>query len=99
MEPWLTLKTYVGAKDDSDAFVQDCYSVALAQVNRYVGLATVPDALMQRAVLETGAALYQRRKASNNQAQGFVDGSTPVFAAKDPMNSVYALLRPYVVPF
>lgn len=89
------LHDYVGAKADKSAFVDACWEEAVALVSRFVGTATVPEGVLNRACLETGAALFQRMKATNNQANGIVDG-TPVFAAKDPMVNAYALLRPFV---
>jgi hypothetical protein len=97
MEPWEYLKEFVGSKQpDNDQFIQACWAEAEVLVSDFVGATSVPAEIYTLAIKRTGANLYQSRKAQNAQSAGFVDGQTPVFAAKDPLNSVYPLLQRYV---
>ena len=98
MEPWEYLKEWVKATDADDLFVQACWAEAEALVSDFVGTASVPAEVYTRAIEETGANLFQRRRNQNGIA-GFDGQSTPVFVAKDPMNTVYPLLARYVGRF
>lgn len=95
MNPWEELKKYVAASDKDDLFVEACWEEAVELVSAFVGTATVPSYTYTRAVKETGAALFHRRNSQNGIA-GFNAQSVPVFTAKDPMNAVYPMLRPFV---
>lgn len=95
---WLALKTYVNANDEDDSLVQWAFDEAVVLVTSFVGTAPVPSTIMGRAILETGAALFHRRQNQSGIAGYRGDGS-PIFSAKDPMNSVYPMLRRWVLPF
>lgn len=95
-EPWLALLGYVGEGSVDEDFVKDCWDQAVALVDRYVGSASVPAPLMRNAYVQTGSELYARRNAPSG-ITGFADGSeNPVRLARDPMTSVYPLLRRFV---
>jgi hypothetical protein len=88
------LKAYVGASDADNAFVSDCYDEAHLLVDRYIGTATVPAAIISRAKEEVGSELFHRRSAPNGIAQfATLDGSSAVRVARDPMTPAYAILN------
>lgn len=86
---------YVGTKEDG-AFVDRCITTARILITNYVRDAEVPEAIKDTAILTVASELFHRRSAPNGIAQfASMDGS-PVRVAKDPMNSVYPLLLPFV---
>lgn len=94
---WEDLKEYVGAHDDSDAYVMSCYEEAVALVEGVIGDATVPPSIKDRCVLEAGSELFHRRNAPNGVAQFAAFDNTPIRVARDPLVGVYPLLARYVV--
>lgn len=91
------LTAYVGAPPSDDAFVGACWVTAVELVTRYVGGATVPGEITDRATLEVGSELFHRRQAPNGIAQfASPDGGAAVRVARDPMVAAYPLLAPYV---
>jgi hypothetical protein len=102
MEPWQLLAQYVNYKkgptesaEDLDVFVQSCWAEAQILVDAFIGTRPVPDVIYTRAVIETGAALF-RRKKQYDQAAGLAGGVVGLMPANDPMSAVYAMLRPWV---
>lgn len=95
------LKVFVMGTDQtsqeySDEYMAQCWDEAVALVNGYVGLAEVPEVVLNRAYLEVGSELVHRRSAPNGIA-GFntFDGSA-IRVARDPLVGAYPLLRRYV---
>lgn len=88
-------QAYVGT-DETD-FPQECLTSGHSLVTRYIGdVEGVPAHIHDQAVYIASSELYHRRSAPNGVAQfASMDGS-PIRVAKDPMNSVYPLLMPYV---
>ena len=95
---WEDLKSYVGATDSDDAYVESCWDESVHLVNNFADADAVPEKLMDRAYLECGSELYHRRSAPNGIAQFTSYDGSPVRIARDPMTPVYALLRRYVLP-
>jgi hypothetical protein len=91
------LKTYVGAKADSDAYVIACYDEATALVEAFIGASVVPASAKDRAILETGSELFHRKNAPNGLAQYAGFDGTPVRIARDPMVGAYPILSRYMV--
>lgn len=75
-------------------FVESCAAEALALVTQLLaGVATPPPAeVRDRAVIETGAALFTRRQAPNGITQYADPTGTPVRLARDPMNVARVIL-------
>ena len=95
---WEDLKSYVGASDGDDSFVETCWDEANYLVNNFADADLVPKKLMGRAYLECGSELYHRRSAPNGIAQFTSYDGSPMRIARDPMTPVYALLRRYISP-
>jgi hypothetical protein len=94
---WTDLKAYVNAPTADDTFVQQCWNEAIALVTKFVGTATVPDTIKDRARIEAGQELYSRRAAPNGIAQyATFEGASAIRVARDPMVGAYPLLQPYV---
>lgn len=92
------LQEYVGAPDSDAAYVEECWDEATSLVNVFIGSATVPVAILDRAFLEVGSELYHRRQAPNGIAQfASLDGS-PIRVARDPMLGAYPLLQRFMTP-
>jgi hypothetical protein len=98
MMTWEDLKSYVGATDSDDDYVESCWDESVYLVNNFADADVVPEKLMDRAYLECGSELYHRRSAPNGIAQFTSYDGSPVRIARDPMTPVYALLRRYVLP-
>lgn len=95
-EPWEALLDYVGEGSVDHGFVQDCWEQAVALVDRFIGSASVPQPVLNGAYIQTGSELYARRNAPSG-ITGFSDGSdNPIRLARDPMTSVYPILRRFV---
>lgn len=90
------LSAYVGAPPSDLEFVSDCWDVAHALVDKLVGSATVPAAVMSRAKLECGSELYHKRQAPNGIAQFASFDGAPVRVARDPMAAAIPILLPYI---
>lgn len=77
-----------------EGFVKSCAAEALALVTQLLaGVATPPPAeVHDRAVVETGAALFTRRQAPNGITQYADPTGTPVRLARDPMNVARVIL-------
>lgn len=93
-----TLQGYVNSYDEDVEYLTSCLGEARGLVSDFIGTAVVPEPVLDRAVLETAAALFGRKGGQGGLA-GFNGDGTPVFHAKDPLNSVYPMLRRYVMPF
>ena len=94
---WTDLKAYVNAPTADDTFVQQCWTEAIALVSKFVGTATVPLTIADRARIEVGQELYNRRAAPNGIAQyATFEGTTVQRVARDAMQGAYPLLQPYV---
>lgn len=90
-------RQYVGAAASDDTFLGSCIAEAAALVARFIGLATIPDEVEDRAVLEVCSELFHRRQAPSGIAQfATIDGASPIRVARDPMVAAYPLLTPYV---
>ncbi len=90
------LLTYVGAKDAQLDFVTECWDEAVILVTAYIDTVVVPEEVLDRAIEEVGAELFNRKSAKNGIAQfGAVDGQ-PVRIARDPMVAAYPLLDRFV---
>ncbi len=79
-----------------DSFIAECAVDAEELVDHYIGEATVPPTVRDRAVLEVGSELYNRRNAPNGIAQFATPDAAPIRVARDPMVGAYPILRHYV---
>lgn len=96
-EDFAELKSYVGASNTDDDFVDSCWHEAIALVAKFVGTATVNADVLNRAYLECGSELFHRRSAPNGVAQfATLDGGSAVRVARDPMIAAYPILVPWV---
>lgn len=90
------LRLYCGAAASDVTFVTECVTQADALVTRFVGQASVPPAIVDRAVLEVGSELFHRRQAPSGIAQfATADGQSPIRVARDPMIAAYPILLPF----
>lgn len=91
------LASYVGASEEDSAFVEQCWDEAYALVSAYVGGIDIPQAIGDRAVLETASELFHRRNAPQGIAQFAAFDGSPVRVARDPMVGAYPILRTVMV--
>ncbi|SJM66842.1 hypothetical protein [Agrococcus casei] len=89
------LAVYVNA-EATDAFIPECAETAEVLIDGYVGSAEVPDKVRERAILEVGSELYNRRNAPNGIAQFATPDAAPIRVARDPLVGAYPILRHYV---
>lgn len=92
------LISYVGATANKTDFAGECIAEAADLVAGYVGEAEVPSTVLERAILEVGAELYNRKDTKNAVAQFATPDATPVRIARDPMVAAYPLLNRFVGP-
>lgn len=107
------LRTYVGASEgEYDTLLADCLLEAQAMVDHYRTLgvdavtllpvmAAVPEPILDRAVKEVAAGLFDRRNApSGVLPQQFATtdgvGVTQARVPRDPLAPAYGLLRRFV---
>jgi len=94
---WEDLKAYVNAPGADDELVQANWAEAHALITVYIGDATVPTAIHDRARIVVGAELYGQRAAPNGIAQfATFDGQNAIRVARDPMTGAYPLLGRFV---
>lgn len=94
------LKAFIQLDDDADdAFVIACFEQAAAMVGAYIGTQTlrVPVSIMERAALEVGKELYDRRGTKNGIAQFAALDGQAVRIGRDPMAPAYPLLNRFLV--
>lgn len=109
------LATYVGASEDEyTELLADCLSEAQALVDKFnrkwddvvAGYvpSDAPTAVVDRAILEVAADLFNRRNAPNGIVNGQFanfggDQAAAVKIARDPMEAAYPILRRWVAPW
>lgn len=91
------LKAFVGAGASDDSFVQSCWDTAEVLVNNFVGDATLPVEVLDRAILMVGSEMYHQRNAPQGVAQFTGMDGAPVRVARDPMTPAYSLLSQFIV--
>lgn len=102
------LRKYVGDNDqpigddpDNDTWLQECLTEAMLLVDKYVGSAVVPEAILDKCYLMVGAELDRRREVMENPQQ-FMTTEGINYAPnpyRDPMAPAYSMLRKWVRPF
>lgn len=94
---WENLKSYVNSTSDQDTFVEECWDQATLLVDAYIRDRDVPNDLYDRARIEVGQELFNRRSAPNGIAQfATFDGTTTQRVARDPMIGAYPILNPII---
>lgn len=101
------LQSYVGASPEDAAYVEECLDEAAAMVGTYIGsqmsalvgmaapdVAATHRAIIDRAIKEVGAELFNRRDAKAGIAQFATMDGGPVRLARDPMIPARAILGP-----
>lgn len=94
------LKAYLDIESTKDdPFISACAATADVLIAQHVGLAVVPEEILDRAALEVGAELYIRRATRGANAGQIGNLEGPTFrTARDPLTGVYAMLAPFVGP-
>ncbi|WP_350348018.1 hypothetical protein ABIQ69_15470 [Agromyces sp. G08B096] len=77
-------------------FIEASLTEAEALVVAYVGAATVPQAVLDRATIEVGSELFNRRAAPNGISQFAGPDGSAIRVARDPMVGAYPILQPYL---
>lgn len=93
------LAAYVEA-ETGDTYPQQCLTEAVALVDGLLGVgaaARTPEAVKDRAVLETAATLYYSRTTRLGViGLGEIDAQ-PIRAAKDPLSKARVIVGPYLI--
>ncbi|RZU66753.1 hypothetical protein EV379_3119 [Microterricola gilva] len=79
-----------------EKFIETCLDEAEALVSARVGTATVPTPILERAQIEVGSELYNRRSAPNGISQFSAPDGSAIRVARDPMVAAYPILQPYL---
>ncbi len=81
-----------------EAFIESCLDEAVALVDIYAGTAisSVPVAVLQRAYVEVGSELYNRRSAPNGISQFTSADGSAIRVARNPMVGAYPILQPFL---
>lgn len=79
-------------------FIDSCAGEAAAMVERECGsyLASVPAEIIQRATIEVGSELYNRRSAPNGISQFTSADGGAIRVARDPMVAARPMLSPFL---
>ena len=89
---------YLGAQESDRDFVAECLKQATTLIACYIGETEVPEDIWNNSEQQVASELFHRRSAPSGIAQfSSVDGVSPYRVAKDPMTSVYPILRRWVV--
>jgi hypothetical protein len=96
---WEDLKNYVGASDNDDAYVQECWNIARDLIASYIQSTVIPPQVLRRAYMEAGSELYHRRNAPMGISQYATYDGNPIRIARDPLIGVYPLLNRYMKRF
>lgn len=93
------LATYVDAQGENElAEVGYALAEARALVTRHLeGSAPPPEPVIDRAIIECAAELFQRKGSRNGVMELGGEDLAPFRIARDPMKAAYAILAPYVV--
>lgn len=93
---WTDLQEYVNDRGTaSQAFITRCLDTATDLVTAYIAGHTVPESVLESAILETGSKVFQRRNAPNGTFEDPALGGTTM-APRDPMITAYPLLQQFV---
>lgn len=80
----------------TDAYVRECTEQGIELVDQYIGGATVPQAMYERAIIETAADLFWRRNAQSGIAQfQSGEGLELMRIGADPLHAARIILRPW----
>ncbi|WP_328530772.1 hypothetical protein OG984_06455 [Nocardioides sp. NBC_00368] len=95
---------YVGSSGEYDILLTSCLAEAEVLVSSLVGSAVIPQVILDRAVLEVAADLFNRRNAPNGiTSQQFATfngvGTSPVRINRDPLAAAYPLLKRWITPW
>lgn len=92
------LITYVNASPTEEAFAQSCAEGAMALVDAFVSVGSVPDSIIARAYLVVAAEMFEQRNAPSGIRQFSAEGVAPegMRVARDPMTGAYPILRPFL---
>ena len=75
---------------------KECGAVAEGDPSVMVFPASVPLVIVNRAIIEVGSELYNRRQAPNGISQFAANDGSAIRVARDPMVAAYPILRPYL---
>lgn len=86
------------ASAEDVTFIEACLEEAMALVDQRCGAAkaTVPVAALERAYIEAGSELYNRRAAPNGISQFSAADGSAIRIARDPMVAAEPILRPFL---
>jgi hypothetical protein len=97
------LVAYVTAVGDEDVtYAKQCLAEANAAVAAFLTAGNpykVPQAVVNRAVLEVGADLYYRKRTRNGVAEfggGMGEAPLAIRVNRDPLAAAYPILRPHM---
>lgn len=91
------VREYVSAHgaDDENA-VSDAVTEATALVTNWIGAATIPEPISDRATIEVAVDLFYRRMARNGVMEFGGTDLAPFRIARDPMKAAYPLLSQFI---
>lgn len=95
------LKAYVSAgatstSEADDEYLTSCVAESKELVEHEVGSHTVPDPVLERAIIEAGSELYNRRSAPNGISQFAAADGSAIRVARDPMVAARPILAPFL---
>lgn len=100
---WNDLKAYIGAGEDDNEIIEQCFDDAVTLLGTATSSAfrPIPAGVMDRMILEVGHELYNRKNTPSGSSMftGYDGGAVPVRAPRDPLSQVRPIIAMYVVPF
>ena len=96
------LKVQVGASDihDQDEAIQRLLDTAVVLVDSYVGASVVPAELLDLCYLRVAEQLFEQSSLKSGSGSNFYEtAEAPAAVNRNPMSSVYHLLRGWVIPW
>ena len=94
------LMKFVNGTDSVDEdWATQCVTEAVALVTAAVGTATVPEVVLDRAVLDTAGNLFHQRSARLGIIGYDSVDASPVHVPLNPLRGAERILAPYLVRF
>ncbi|MFD6092416.1 hypothetical protein ACFWGN_09885 [Oerskovia sp. NPDC060338] len=92
------LITYANAADVDLEYADGCAEAAMALVDNFISIGSVPESVLRRSYLVVAAEMFEQRNAPSGIRQfageGYDGGGMRV--ARDPMTGAYPILRPFL---
>ncbi|WP_128970018.1 hypothetical protein [Rhodococcus opacus] len=94
------LTSALGAGYDREVELEATLEQAVILVDQYIGTSVVPDEIKDLCYLRVAVQLFEQANVpSQTEASFYGTSEAPSPVTRNPMNTVYPILRGYVLPW